>query len=311
MKMIKKLASVGLFIIFAFYLTVFLGAVTGAAEGFIKDAQTGKAIPNAKIILVHAKSESMKYELYSDKKGHFYKGGLTTGFYKVTVEKDGYLPMSGSIRIRLGEVFRLEIELKPFESLVPQSSKLSGQGSKLINAGKYDQAIEIFTEAISEDQSNPVFYYYRAVALDKSGNLDKALEDYQKSIELKPDFILPVSRTGNIYAKQGDFEKAIEFYKKAVGLGDQDAITHYNFGVCLMNLGNSKEAKDIFERLLSLDENYSDAYYQLGIIYIGLGEAGKAKEFLQKFIDMDPENKNAAIAKEILKSLNLPLTILL
>jgi len=309
--MIRKLASLGIFIIFAFYITVFLGAVTGATEGFIKDAQTGKAIPNAKIILVYAKSESMKYELYSDEKGHFYKGGLSTGFYNVTVEKDGYLPKAGSIRIKLGEVFRLEIELKSFEGMVPQSSKLSDQGSKLINAGKYDQAIEIFTEAISEDQSNPVFYYYRGVALDKSGKIEEALEDYLKSIELKPDFILPFSRIGNIYAKQRDFEKAIEFYKQAVELGDQNTFTHYNFGACLINLGNRKEAKDIFERLLSLDENYSDAYYQLGIIYTGLGEAAKAKEFLQKFIDMDPENKNAAIAKGILKSLNLPLTILL
>ena len=78
-----------------------------------------------------------------------------------------------------------------------------------------------------------------------------------------------------------------------------------------MNLGSNTEAKAVFEKLLILDKNYSDACYQLGIIYIGLGEVAKAKEFLQKFIDMDPENTHAAIAKEILKSLNLPLTILL
>ena len=73
-----------------------------------------------------------------------------------------------------------------------------------------------------------------------------------------------------------------------------------------MNIWNNSEARPIFEKLLSLDENYSDAYYQLGIIYIGLGDSAKAKELLQKFIDMDPENQSAKIAKEILKSLNLP-----
>lgn len=306
MKTINKLVSSGLFIVFAFYLTVFSGITTGAAEGYIKDAQTGELISKAKITLVYAKSEAMKYELYSDKKGHFYKGGLTVGNYKITIEKDGYLPMSSSIRVRLGDTAKVEIKLKSFESLLPQSAKSSSQGSKLLDAGKYEESIEKFTEAISEDQSNPTFYYFRGASLEKSGNIDKALEDYQKSIELKPDFILPVSRTGRIYAKKGDYEKAIEFYKKAVELGDRDTTTYYNYGVCLMNLGNSEEAKDIFERLLSLDENYSDAYYQLGIIYIGLGDAAKAKELLQKFIDLDPENKNASIAKEILKSLNLP-----
>jgi len=306
MKTIIKLVSIGLFIVFTSCLTVFSGTTTGAAEGYIKDDQTGELISKAKITLVYAKSEAIKYELYSDKKGHFYKGGLTVGTYKITVEKDGYLPMSGSIRVRLGDTAKVEIKLKSFESLVPQSAKSSSQGSKLLDAGKYEEAVEKFTESISEDQSNPVSYYYRGVSLEKRGNIDKALEDYQKSIELKPDFILPISRTGIIYARQGNYEKAIKFYKKAVELGDQDTTIHYNYGVCLLNLRNSEEAKDIFERLLSLDENYSDAYYQLGIIYIGLGETATAKEFLQKFIDMDPENKNASIAKEILKSLNFP-----
>ena len=71
-----------------------------------------------------------------------------------------------------------------------------------------------------------------------------------------------------------------------------------------MNLGKSTEAKTVFENLLSLDENYADAYYQLGIIYLGLGNSAMAKELLQRFIDMDPENKNASIAKEILKHLD-------
>jgi tetratricopeptide (TPR) repeat protein len=307
MKMINKLVSIGSFVIFAFYLTAFLDAVTGTTEGYIKDAQSGEPISKAKIIFVSAKSEVMKYELYSDKKGYFYRSGLITGIYKVTVEKDGYLPQSSSIRVKLGEVAYLEIRLKSFKGLIPQSAKLSSQGIKLLDTSKYEEAIEKFTEAISEDQSNPVSYYYRGVALEKNGNIDKALEDYQKAIELKPDFILPISSAGKIYAKQRDFEKAIDFYKKAVELGDQDATTHYNYGVCLMNLGNNAKARAVLEKLLILDENYSDAYYQLGIIYIGLGEVSKAKEFLQKFIDMDPENKNASIAKEILKSLNLPL----
>lgn len=305
MKTINKLIFIGLFIVFTFYVAVFSGT-TGAAEGYTKDAQTGELISKVKITLVSAKSEAIRYELYSDKKGHFYKGGLTPGIYKITVEKDGYLPMSSSIRVRLGDTVKVEIKLKSFESLMPQSAKSSRDGSKLLDTGKYEEAIEKFTESISEDPSNPIFYYYRGISLEKSGNIDKALEDYQKSMELKPDFILPVSRTGIIYAKQKDFEKAIEFYKKVLELGDEDATSYYNYAVCLINLGNSEEAKEIFEKLISLDENYSDAYYHLGIIYIGLGETEKAKEFLQKFVDMDPEHENVSIAKQIIKSLNFP-----
>mgnify|MGYP001094845819 CR=1 FL=1 len=311
MKSVIKFVPIVLFIFFSLYLNIFSANMTGAAEGYIKDAQTGKSLSKVKITLIYTKSEIMKYELRTDKKGHFYRGGLTPGFYKVMFEKDGYLPLATSIRVKLGDTSKVDIKLKPVETLVTKSVKSSIQGSELLNSGKYEEAIEKFTEAITEEQLNPIYYYYRGVALEKSGNADKALEDYQKSVELEPDFILPLSRAGIILAKSRNFERAAEFYKKSVELGDQNTATHYNYGVCLLNLGNNAEAKSVFEKLLTMDKNYSDAYYQLGIIYIGFGEASKAKEFLQKFIDMDPENKNASIAKEILKTLNPPLAFLI
>ncbi|MCJ7727920.1 MAG: tetratricopeptide repeat protein [Actinobacteria bacterium] len=305
MKTIKKLIFFSFFIALAFYLTTF-AVTTGSAEGYVKDSQTGEPIDKAKISIVYTESTNIKFELHSDKKGHFYRGGLIPGIYKITVDKEGYVPMQRTIRVPLGDTAKVDFKLEIFESRAPKSSKLSSQASALLNDGKYEQAIGKFTEAISEAPSNPIFYFYRGASFDKIGDTDKALEDYQKSVELKPDFALPIASIGKIYAKKKDFDNAIEFYKKAVELGDQDVITYYNYGVCLMNLGKNTQAKDIFEKLISLDENYSNAYYQLGIIYIGLGDSAKAKELLQKFIDMDPENQNALLAKEILKSLNLP-----
>jgi len=302
---IKKLIFIGSSIVLTFYIAAF-ASTTGAVEGFVKDEQTGEPIHKAKITFVSAKSASVRLVSHSDKKGHFYRGGLTVGFYQITVEKENYIPTQSTVRASLGDTTKIEIKLKPFKGLPPVTKKISSKAISLLNEGKYKEAIEKFTEAITDDPENPIFYYYRGVGFEKNGDLDKAMEDYQKSVELKPDFILPTANIGKIYAKKREHEKAVEFYKKAVELGDQNATNYYNYGVCLMNLGKKEQAKEVLEKLISLDENYSDAYYQLGIIYIGLGNSAQAKEFLQKFIDMDPENQNASIAKEILKSLILP-----
>ena len=77
------------------------GGVTGAAEGFVKAANTGKIKTKAKITLVYTRNEIMKYELHTDKKGHFYKGGLTPGIYRVHTEKEGNLPVAQTVRGRL------------------------------------------------------------------------------------------------------------------------------------------------------------------------------------------------------------------
>jgi tetratricopeptide (TPR) repeat protein len=73
--------------------------------------------------------------------------------------------------------------------------------------------------------------------------------------------------------------------------------------VCLTNLGRGPEARPVFEKLLALDAEYADAYYQLGLLCLGSGESARARELLEKFLVKDPENKNASLAREILKSL--------
>jgi tetratricopeptide (TPR) repeat protein len=302
---IKQTSFVSLFVLILMLIPA-QASITGAIDGTIKDSATGQFLEGAKITIVSAKSETMSYALFTDKKGHFYKGGLVTGSYKVTVEKEGYLPQEGTVRVNIDETTRFDIPLAPAQNAAPASisaSRMILSGSELMSAGKYEEAIAKFNEVIVQAPTNPVAYFYRAAAYEKTGQTDGALEDYKKAIELKPDFILCYGRSGIILAKKGEFEKAAEFYKKAVELGDQDPATHYNYGVCLVNLGKSAEARGVFENVITLDANYADAYYQLGIISIGAGDSAKTKELLERFIALDPENNNASIAKEILKSL--------
>ena len=302
----KKFTLLGLFIFLSCMGVFLIGAqsgTTGAVKGFVKDAKTGESIAKAKIILVDSRNESMKYELKTDKKGYYYKGGLRPGYYNFTVEKENFLPTAKTVRVKLSDTVQTDFELQILESQVPEAIKKVDKAMKFFNEGKWEDAVREFSKGITDDQTNPMLFYYRGIAQEKNGKTEEAMSDYQKTIELKPDFVLPYSRIGKIYARQKNFEKASEFYQKSVELGDQDITTLYNYGVVLINLGKSPEAKVVFENLLSLDEDYADAYYHLGIISIGLGDSEKAKELLQKFIELDPKNMNAPIAKKIIESL--------
>jgi Flp pilus assembly protein TadD/5-hydroxyisourate hydrolase-like protein (transthyretin family) len=307
MRTAGRILCSALIFIWAFQAASLGTAITGAVDGTIKDMATGQPVSGVKITLVSAKTESLTFEMTTDQKGHFYKSGLIPGIYKMTLEKEGYVPQGGSIRVVLDETTRLDLKLEPAkgtEAGSPAMAKTVVAGNALITAGKYDEAIAQLGEAIVQLPLYPIPYFYRGLAYEKSGKSEEALQDFQKAIELKADFILPHLRSGMIWAKKGDFEKAGEFYKKALDSGDQDPTTQYNYGVCLTNLGKSAEARDAFEKLLAKDPEYSDVFYQLAILCLNAGETARAKELLEKFIVKDPENKNAALAKEILKSLN-------
>jgi tetratricopeptide (TPR) repeat protein len=278
--------------------------VAAAVKGYVKDAQTGDVIPKAKIVMVFSKSDSVRYTLETDKKGYYYKSGLTPGYYRFTVEKEGFLPTETTVRARLADTVQHDFELQVLEvNPVAEAAKAGQKGMKLFNEAKWDEAVEEFSEGILEDPANPTLYFFRGLSQENNGQVEEALVDYKKAIEIKPDFILPYSRSGKIYARQQNHEKAKELYQKAVELGDQDITTLYNYGVVLINLGQSPEAKNIFEKLLAVDDGYPDAYYHLGIITIGQGDAEKAKELLKRFLELDPENPNAPVAQKIIESL--------
>lgn len=278
--------------------------VAAAVKGYVKDASTGEVIPKAKIIIVYSKSESVRYTLETDKKGYYYKSGLSPGYYRFTVKKEGFLPTEETVRARLADTVQHDFELSIVEvNPVAEAAKSAQKAMKFFNEAKWEEAVEEFSKGIADNPEDPTLYFYRGLSKENNGNVEEALADYEKAIELKPEFTLPYSRSGKIYARQQNHEKARELYQKAFELGDKDITNLYNYGVVLMNLGQSAEAKTVFEKLLEIDENYPDAYYHLGIITIGLGDAEKAKDLLKKFLELDPENPNAAVAQKILESL--------
>ena len=307
MNSIRKIITIGLTSVLVITVSYIGARTTGSIEGYVLDSVTNKALKDVKVTLVSTRTETLSFELKTDEKGQFYKSGIIPGIYKLTLEKEGYIPQGGSIRILLNETSRLELELEPFESpgsTTGQAVKnAAARGLELVSAGKYEEAIIKFTEVIDQAPLNPIPYFYRGLSNERSEKYEEALEDYRKATELKSDFVMPYKRSGIIWAKQGNFEKAIEFYKKSLNSGDQDSVTHYNYGASLINLGKKEEARSIFETLIDQDPDYSDAYYQLGIIYLSAGETDRAIELLETFIAKDPENNKAPQTREILKTL--------
>ncbi len=277
--------------------------VLSSVKGEISDSKKKVKIEKVKITIESLRVKTIKYTLYTDSKGGFYKTGLQPGVYAITYEKEGYIPKRKVVRIGIAETVDLSNSLDAIKSATNAPKNKNREAINALNKGKYDSALKLFTELSNNNPKNPVYYFYIGLINEKLKNYDKAIEFYKKSLEIKKDFSFSLQKLGTLYAKKGDFKKAINFYKKAIDAGSGDIDIYYNYGVCQINLGDSIKAKDYMEKVIKLDPGYADAYYQLGLIYLNLGDMGKAKEFLNKFIKMDPKNKNVQLAQQILKSL--------
>jgi len=87
------------------------------------------------------------------------------------------------------------------------------RGNALYQEGKFPQAIEEYNDAIKRDPTNHVFYSNRANCLAKLMSWAAALEDCEKCIKIKPDFV-------KIYIRKGKIQHFTKAYHKALATYD-------------------------------------------------------------------------------------------
>ena len=69
-----------------------------------------------------------------------------------------------------------------------QAEQYKARGNKALQEGKYDEAVELYGEAIALDPTNHVYFSNRAAAFAKLNKYKESLTDANKTVELKPDW---------------------------------------------------------------------------------------------------------------------------
>ncbi len=70
-----------------------------------------------------------------------------------------------------------------------QVEELKTKANAAFSSGKNDEAINLYTQAITLDENNHVLYSNRSAAYAKANKYEEALKDADKCISIKPDFV--------------------------------------------------------------------------------------------------------------------------
>ena len=198
------------------------------------------------------------------------------------------------------------------------------QGMTAFNAKQCDVAAQAFTKAAEVDPKQVVVWQqlaeaYTCLAGQKTGAehdaaLGKALEAYQKALELKPDDAASHNNYGLALVRAKKFKEALDELGKAAQLDPPGAGKYYyNLGAILVNIGQSVPAAEAFKKAIETDPNYADAYYQYGVSLVSkasYGADGKVTpvpgtvEALQKYLALAPTGQFAQPAKDMLTTLS-------
>jgi tetratricopeptide (TPR) repeat protein len=109
--------------------------------------------------------------------------------------------------------------LLPGWSAAQDVQSLIDQGMQTSQAGRYDQAIQAFDQALKLKPNDPALITYKATVYYAKGNNAQALQLCEQAIKLNPNFARAYNQRGMIYQSQEKYQPAIEDIQKAKNLG--------------------------------------------------------------------------------------------
>lgn len=147
-----------------------------------------------------------------------------------------------------------------------------------------------------------VQYFQKAFDAQKHGNLEEAMDFYQKSIDAYPT---PEALTflGWTFSFLHNYDEAIRLCKRAIQLDPEFGNPYNDIGSYLIEQGKLDDAIPYFERALKASryDSYCYPYYNLGRVWEKKGMIHRARQSYQQALEENPEYGVAADALEKLK----------
>ena len=79
-------------------------------------------------------------------------------------------------------------------------------------------------------------------------SLDKSIQNYEKAVQLEPDYGAAFNSLGVAYKESGQTDRAIRCWERAFELRPDVGYPLLNLGLAYMEKGNKTKALDYFER---------------------------------------------------------------
>jgi tetratricopeptide (TPR) repeat protein len=157
-------------------------------------------------------------------------------------------------------------QLREAVRLEPSAGRHYDLGRVLLYRQNYEPARAAFLAAFQRNPSFGEARYGLAVAEHGLGNLDAAIELYQRTIDTDAANVAAHYNLGRALATKGLHERAVMSYRRAIALAPEDADAHHALAQALAVQGLAAEAVYHYRRALEIEPDRQGALLDLAWI---------------------------------------------
>lgn len=156
----------------------------------------------------------------------------------------------------------------------------------------YDLAIQEYNRAIQLDPDYARGYQRVSVSYHAKGEYQQAIQNLDRAIEIEPDNSRYYFNRGLAYFMLEEYSNALEDYNSAIRLNPQDVNSYYNRSSVLLRLGLYEAAIQDYNVILSLNPKDAEIFYWRGQVHLRLKMIDVAHADFQKAAELGKEEAN-------------------
>ena len=162
--------------------------------------------------------------------------------------------------------------------------KLISGGRQSVETGDVRKALELYNKALNLDKNNRTAVLGRGIALAKSGSLDEAMKDFETLKRSDPDKPEGYYGTAMVFAKRDMYDKALTEINTALKMDPGNSQYLSDRGYMLIFTKDLEKAKNDFEHALEAEPENPYANAGLGEYYRRTGDLKTGAEYYEKAI---------------------------
>jgi tetratricopeptide (TPR) repeat protein len=156
----------------------------------------------------------------------------------------------------------------------------------------FDRAIPACTRILESPATKKDFVVWstfnRAAAYERKGEFEKALADYNKVLQLEPQYLLAHYGRGVSYLRKGELVAAKSAFDNALALNPEFIEALYSRGIVHFDLGMLDKATVDFDATIALNAAHAAAFSRRGMVYEKRGDFPKAIADYRKALATTP-----------------------
>ena len=172
----------------------------------------------------------------------------------------------------------------------------------LFKSNQIQQALD-FIDTLSKDYPDKsLFFNIRGAGYAGLGQLDIAVQNYEKALSIKPDYAKAHYNLGGALQELGKLHDSVKSFENSIALEPENAQAHNNLAIVLRELDQLEEAEASCRKAIVLDPEYAEAHSSLSIILYANGDLNSALKSIEKAYSIDPKLKIIKLLLAVLKA---------